>query len=139
MLFVKKIYNDAIIPKRATSGSAGYDIHSYGDYEIEPQKWLLLDTGIGFTVPEGTYGQLAPRSGFSCKGTIVGAGVIDRDYTGHVRVLVFNMNTNVNMIIKKGDRIAQLLIKQILTCDVSEVLSLEESTRGGSGFGSTGV
>ena len=137
-LKVKKLYEDAIVPKRQTEGSAGYDIASYEDCEILPNEWKLVDTGISFTVPNGTYGQLAPRSGFSCKGTMVGAGVIDKDYTGHVKVLIFNMSKNDSVHIKKGDRIAQLLLKYISCCDVVEVDSLEETERSDGGFGSTG-
>lgn len=138
-LRVKKIYKDAILPSRQTSDSAGYDICSYGDYTILPKTRVLIDTGLSFTVPDGTYGQLMPRSGMSCKGTHVGAGVIDRDYTGHVKVLLFNLNDNDTIEIKKGDRIAQLILKCIITCDVQEVDSLELSVRGDNGFGSTGV
>lgn len=137
-LLVKKLHPDAILPKRQTSDSAGYDICSYCDYTILPGSKQLIDTGISFTVPEGTYGQLAPRSGMSCKGTHVGAGVIDRDYTGHVKVLLFNLNKVKSIDINKGDRIAQLLIKRISLCDVEEVDELSSTSRGSEGFGSTG-
>ena len=137
-LLVKKLHPDAILPKRQTSDSAGYDICSYCDYTILPGSKQLIDTGISFTVPEGTYGQLAPRSGMSCKGTHVGAGVIDRDYTGHVKVLMFNLNKVKSIDINKGDRIAQLLIKRISLCDVEEVDELSSTSRGSEGFGSTG-
>ena len=138
-LFVKKLKPDAIIPTRQTKDSAGYDICSYDAYVIPPHGRQLIDTQIAFTVPEGTYGQIAPRSGLSCKGTHVGAGVIDRDYTGHVKVLLFNLNKDVEIVINKGDRIAQLLLKHISVCDVEEVEELESTSRGSGGFGSTGV
>ena len=137
-LLVKKLYPDAILPKRQTPDSAGYDICSYSDYTILAGSKQLIDTGISFTVPEGTYGQLAPRSGLSCKGTHVGAGVIDRDYTGHVKVLLFNLNKVKSIDINKGDRVAQLLIKRISLCDVEEVEELSSTSRGSDGFGSTG-
>jgi deoxyuridine 5'-triphosphate nucleotidohydrolase len=137
-LLVKKLYKDAILPKRQTEGSAGYDICSYNDYIIPSNTKQLIDTGISFTVPEGTYGQIAPRSGLSCKGTHIGAGVIDRDYTGHVKVLLFNLNNDDDIIINKGDRVAQLLLKRISVCDVEEVDELSSTDRGSGGFGSTG-
>ena len=139
-LLVKRIFPDAILPKRQTADSAGYDICSYDDYVIPPGGKQLIDTGVAFTVPVGTYGQLAPRSGMSCKGTHVGAGVIDRDYTGHVKVLLFNLNYNADeMFIKKGDRVAQLILKRISLAEVEEVDELFSSDRGDGGFGSTGV
>lgn len=137
-LLVKKLYNDAVLPQRQTEGSAGYDLCSYNDYVIPPNHKQLIDTGVAFTVPEGTYGQIAPRSGLSCKGTHVGAGVIDRDYTGHVKVLLFNLNADEDILIRKGDRVAQLLLKRISVCVVEEVEELSCTDRGSGGFGSTG-
>ena len=138
-LLVKRLFDDAVLPKRQTSGSAGYDLCSYVDYIIAPNSKQLVDTGVAFTVPEGTYGQLAPRSGLSCKGTHVGAGVIDRDYTGHVKVLLFNLNPTEELAVRKGDRVAQLLLKRISVCDVEEVDELPSTDRGSCGFGSTGM
>jgi dUTP pyrophosphatase len=137
-LKVKTLAPDAILPKRQTSGSAGYDICSYVDCTIEPNTSYLVETKLSFTVPEGTYGQLAPRSGMSCKGTHVGAGVIDRDYTGEVKVLLFNLNHDKFITIKKGDRVAQLILSKIECCEVREVAELVVSERGEGGFGSTG-
>lgn len=138
-LQVKKLHPDAITPNRQTADSAGFDISSYGNYVIPPHGKQLIDTGIAFTVPKGTYGQLASRSGLSCKGTHVGAGVIDRDYTGHVKVLLFNLNHGETIYINKGDRVAQLILKNIQTPEVQEVNELSLTERGSSGFGSTGV
>ncbi len=138
-LYVKKFNSNAILPERKSSGAAGYDISSCIDIVIEPNTWKLVSTGIGFTVPPGTYGQLAPRSGLSCKGVLVGAGVIDRDYTGEVKVLLFNMSDDTPLEVKVGDRIAQLIIKKIETPNVVEVDSLGDTDRGDGGFGSTGT
>lgn len=137
-LKVKKLFEDVVLPKRQTNDSAGYDICSYRDDVVPSNSHKLIETGLSFTVPEGTYGQLMPRSSMSCKGLLVGAGVIDRDYTGHVKVLIHNLNNNEYKI-NAGDRIAQLIIKKILTPEVIEVDSLQTSSRGDGGFGSTGV
>ena len=137
-LKVKKLAQDAILPQRQTPGSAGYDLCSYNDYELRtnPSR-VLVETKLAITVPEGTYGRIAPRSGLSCKHIHVGAGVIDRDYTGEVKVLLYNLNdTTYN--IKKGDRIAQLILEKIETTQVEEVDELSSSDRGAGGFGSTG-
>ena len=137
-LLVKRLRDDAHLPVRQTAGSAGYDLYSVEDVSIAPGEWSCVGTGVSFTVPEGTYGRIAPRSGLSCKGTHVGAGVVDRDYTGEVKVLLFNMNREKCVEIAKGDRVAQLLLSKIALCDVLEVDSLSETDRGSGGFGSTG-
>ena len=137
-LYVKALYEDSILPKRQSTIAAGYDICSYEDKVIKPGERDLFSTGISFTVPEGTYGQLAPRSGLAYKsGLHVGAGVIDRDYIGEVKVLLFNLS-NTNVHIKKNDRIAQLILHQIVTPEVIKVNELNPTNRGEGGFGSTG-
>lgn len=88
--------------------------------------------------PEGTYGRIAPRSGLASKHFIdTGAGVIDADYRGEVKVLLFN-HAEVDFQVKPGDRVAQLVLERIYTPEVIEVSDLAESVRGAGGFGSTG-
>jgi dUTP pyrophosphatase len=85
-----------------------------------------------------TDGRIAPRSGLASKHHIdVGAGVIDADYRGQVKILLFNFGTT-DFEIKEGDRVAQLILERIYTPEVVEVQELEESVRGAGGFGSTG-
>lgn len=85
-----------------------------------------------------TDGRVAPRSGLAAKHSIdVGAGVIDADYRGEVKVILFNLS-DTDFAVKEGDRIAQLIIERIYTPDVVVVEKLEESVRGAGGFGSTG-
>jgi dUTP pyrophosphatase len=136
-LYVKKLHIDAILPQRKSAEAAGYDISALYDVSIDAYGTQLVSTGLSFTVPSGTYGQLAPRSGLSCKGVHVGAGVIDRDYTGEVKVLLFNLSGN-EIHLKATDRIAQLIIKKIETPIVVEVDELRSTERGDGGFGSTG-
>lgn len=84
-------------------------------------------------------GRIAPRSGLAAKNFIdVGAGVIDADYRGPVKVLLFN-HGETGFEVKEGDRVAQLVLERIYTPEVEEVEELEESVRGAGGFGSTGV
>lgn len=97
-----------------------------------------MDTDLAIAVPEGTYGRIAPRSGLAVKNFIdTGAGVIDADYRGQVKVLLFN-HSEVDFEVKESDRIAQLVLERIYTPDVEVVEKLEESIRGAGGFGSTG-
>lgn len=136
-LLVKKFSENAIIPDRKSKDAAGYDICSTIETILGPYSQALVSTGIGFTVPKGTYGQLAPRSGLACKGIHVGAGVIDRDYTGEVKVLLLNLS-NEEIVLKENERIAQLIIHNIDIPKVYEVEKLDPTKRGSHGFGSTG-
>ena len=136
-LIVCKNHDDAIIPKRGSEQAAGYDLYTIDEGRLMPKQTRLFDTGISFTVPEGTYGRIAPRSGLSKKGILVNAGVVDRDYTGPVKVMLHNLSDDMYQV-KKNDRIAQLIIEKIATPIIEEVGSLENTDRGDGGFGSTG-
>lgn len=132
--------SSAQVPKRADDGAAGYDLYSSEDSIINSNERKLVSTDISIQLPHETYGRVAPRSGLSVKGIDVGAGVIDESYTGIVKVLLLNNSKN-EYIIKKGDRIAQLIIEKCYYHQPVLVNSLEEfnkTTRGEGGFGSTG-
>ena len=123
---------------KGTVGSAGYDIASAVDLIIEPGQRALVDTGIRVRVPPGTYGQIAPKSSVAMSGVDVGAGVIDSDYTGVVKVLLIN-HAEYPFYVKKKKAVAQLLLVKVNnTAHVEVVGSLEETVRGCGGFGSTG-
>ena len=122
-LIVCKNHDDAIIPKRGSEQAAGYDLYTIDEGRLMPKQTHLFDTGISFTVPEGTYGRIAPRSGLSKKGILVNAGVVDRDYTGPVKVMLHNLSDEMYQV-KKNDRIAQLIIEKIATPVIEEVGSL---------------
>ena len=138
MLYVKRLTKTAKLPVRKHKGDAGYDLSSDEGILIKPREWKLVSTGISIAIPKGTYGRIAPRSGFSYKkGTMIGAGVVDESYRGIIKVLVFNMSENF-IEIQKGDRIAQLILEKIETPEVMEVDELDNTDRGSGGFGSTG-
>ncbi|AET39457.1 bifunctional dITP/dUTP diphosphatase Ecym_4403 [Eremothecium cymbalariae DBVPG len=138
-LKVKLLSNDATAPTRGSASAAGYDIFASKETTIPARGRALVATDISFTVPVGTYGRIAPRSGLAVKhGIDTGAGVIDRDYTGEVKIALFN-HTDEEFKIQKGDRVAQLILERIVDdAKVVVVESLEETTRGEGGFGSTG-
>lgn len=99
----------------------------------------MVPTDLSISCPVGTYGRIAPRSGLALKhGIDVGAGVVDADYRGPVGILLFNFGRE-SFQIKRGDRVAQLILEQVILADVEEVNDLEETIRGEGGFGSTGV
>ena len=135
---VKLNYKDAIKPSRGSDEAAGYDLYVYESGLLMPNETRLFDTGISIRVPEGTYGRIAPRSSISKRSILVNAGVIDRDYTGPVKVMLHNLS-NDNFVIEKGNRIAQLIIEKISTPEVELVDELDDTERGNGGFGSTGI
>lgn len=134
---VKLNYTDALSPTRGSELAAGYDLYSYENTMIKPNEIKLIDTGISIKVPKATYGRIAPRSSVSKKGILINAGVIDRDYRGPVKIMVHNLS-NFNYFINKNDRIAQLILEQIKTPQVTLVTNLDNTIRGENGFGSTG-
>lgn len=139
VLHVKKLSPLATIPKRASSGSAGYDLASAKDLIVPARGKALVPTDLAISLPDGVYGRVAPRSGLAWKHHIdVGAGVIDQDYRGNIGIVLFNHSCE-DFNIAVGDRIAQLILEKIEIAEVEEVLAdLSESKRGTSGFGSTG-
>lgn len=137
-LQVKKISNNATIPSRGSKHSVGYDLYSAKDIMIPSNSHKLIPTDIAICMPKGVYGRIAPRSGLSYKySTNVGAGVIDSDYRGNIKVLLFNHGIS-NLKIKKGERIAQLILEKCKIVSVEEVKELNYTQRGEKGFGSTG-
>ncbi|KAK6449845.1 hypothetical protein ACSS6W_006956 [Trichoderma asperelloides] len=137
-LQVKKLSPQGRLPTRGSAFAAGYDVYAARDTVVPARGKVLVDTDISIAVPAGTYGRIAPRSGLASKHFIdTGAGVIDADYRGPVKVLLFN-HADTDYEIKEGDRVAQLVLERIVTPEVVEVEELEESVRGAGGFGSTG-
>ncbi len=137
-LYVKLLHEKAVIPKRGSEEAAGYDLHAAESLIIKSKHRALIHTGLSITVPKNTYGRIAPRSGLAFKhGIDVMAGVIDRDYTGEVKVILLNTGDS-DVSINISDRIAQLIIEVIKTPLIEEVHTLSETVRSSKGFGSTG-
>ena len=141
-LYVSRLTDDAKLPTKGTPLSAGYDIYASEDVKIPPFSKKMVSTGLAMTVPEGTYGRVAPRSGLAHKNSIdVLAGIIDRDYTGEVKVILMNLSNDTQEF-PKHTRIAQLVLEKIESAEVKEVVDLTttiHSDRGAGGFGSTGM
>ena len=138
-LRVKKLTHDAIIPTRGSGGAVGYDIYSTDEVLIPPAHRALVGSGVAIVLPPGVYGRVAPRSGLAVRhGIQVGAGVVDPDYTGEVKVVLFN-HGHADFHINKGDRIAQLVLEKCETPPIEEIGVVEETERGADGFGSTGA
>lgn len=137
---IKLLTPTATAPTYATDGSAGLDLYADGDYAIPPESdFAVVSTGISVEIDADKTGLVWPRSGMASKfGIDTGAGVIDSDYRGEVKVLLFNHGEYAYKI-KRGDRIAQLLIVPCYRPKIEIVDSLDETERGAGGFGSTGV
>ena len=125
------------VPKRADENAAGYDLYSSEDRTILSGTRALVDTDICIRPPRGCYARIAPRSSMAVNGVDVGAGVVDRNYTGTLKVLLIN-HASVNLIVDKGQRIAQLILERHETPPIQLVDRLPETGRGSQGFGSTG-
>lgn len=136
---VIKKNTEAILPIRGSQGAAGYDLYSVENHVILPGQRAVISTGLSFVLPDGVYGRVAPRSGLAVKnGLNVGAGVVDSDYTGEVKVVLFN-HDKAPFIVKPGYRIAQLILEKHEIHDIVEVDTMENTERGEGGFGSTGI
>lgn len=133
-----KLDPDAVLPTRGSEFSAGLDLYSSEDAVIPARGFVGVKTGLAVAVPHGFYARVAPRSGLAVKNGIdTLAGVVDSDYRGELICVLAN-HSDQNFEIKKGDRIAQLVIEAIITPEPIFAKQLPETTRGENGFGSTG-
>jgi len=134
---IKRIHPDAKIPTVSTEHSAGFDFYSVEDCKFKPGETKAVSTGIVIEVPDGKACFIWDRSGMGFKGIHRFAGVIDSDYRGEIKIILFN-STSKDFIIKKGDRIAQGIIQDYYSPEFQEIYSLTQTERGESGFGSSG-
>ncbi len=130
------------LPAYETAQSAGMDLRAAleGDLVLAPGARALVPTGLFLQIPPGYEAQVRPRSGLALKRglTILNApGTIDADYRGEVGVILVNLSA-AEQIIAPGDRVAQLLFAPVTRGELIEVAALDETARGGGGFGSTG-
>jgi dUTP pyrophosphatase len=131
------------LPKKATEGSAGFDLLASNDEEIviAPGERVLIPTGIVLELPPGHEAQIRPRSGLAwkCGVTLLNTpGTIDSDYRGELKIILINLGQEP-FPVKKGDRIAQMVIAQFLDCRLEEASELSKTGREDGGFGHTGV
>jgi dUTP pyrophosphatase len=143
-LQVKKLYSDAIIPTYGSEFAAGLDLYAYGEYTVPAKTRKVISTAICIEWfghdAYNYYMRIAPRSGLSVKNSIdIGAGVIDYDYRGEIKICFIN-NSDIDYNIKHGDRIAQGILEKIIRfTSIEDVEELGTTNRGNSGFGSSGV
>ncbi len=145
---VKKIYEDAKVPKLGSTFAAGSDLHAYikdpnhiGLISINPHETKFIHTGISLEIPNGLVGLVFARSGLSCKNGLAPAnkvGVIDSDYRGEIMVALHN-HSNTSVYIEHETRIAQIVFIPYVSPIFEEVAELSDTDRGEGGFGSSGI
>ncbi|MDP1630845.1 MAG: dUTP diphosphatase [Caulobacter sp.] len=133
------------LPAYETPGAAGMDLRAAvaddAPMTLKPMARAMVPTGLSFAVPLGFEAQVRPRSGLAAKAGVTclnTPGTIDADYRGEVKVILINLGEE-DFVIRRGDRIAQLVIAPVARADWREAETLEETTRGAGGFGSTGA
>jgi dUTP pyrophosphatase len=134
---------DLPLPSPASPGSSGFDLRAAlaAETVLRPGERLLVPTGLVLEIPPGWEGQVRPRSGLALRqgiGVLNAPGTIDSDYRGEVAVILINLG-EAPFSLKRGDRIAQLVISPVARVEWEEADALGESERGSGGFGSTGV
>ena len=138
---VKKLVEDAVLPKYGTEFSAGADlVNAGGDVVVESGKTAIIHTGIAMEIPMGLVGLVYARSGLATKRNLAPAnkvGVIDSDYRGEIMVALHNHGTETQ-VVEKGERVAQIVIAPYVTATFVDG-DLDETERGAGGFGSTGT
>lgn len=139
---IKRLDPTVELPSYAYEGDAGLDLRSNEDVTLAPFERKLVGTGLAIAIPEGYAGFVQPRSGLALREGLSMAntpGLIDAHYRGELKVCAINLDPSKSIHIERGERIAQLVIKQVPAVSLQEVGELDETDRGVGGFGSSGV
>ncbi len=141
-LNVKRLDAGLPLPAYAYEGDAGLDLLSAVDVVLEPLSRMLIPTGLAVSIPAGYAGFIQPRSGLAIKrglSMVNTPGLIDSNYRGELKVAAINLDPETPISIKRGDRIAQLVIQEVPVVELCEVDELDDTVRGEAGFGSSSV
>jgi dUTP pyrophosphatase len=137
---IRRLRDDAVVPRRAYAGDAGLDLAACERVELGPGERATVGTGLAVAIPEGYAGYVQPRSGLAARNgiTIVNApGLVDSGYRGELRVVLLNTDSAEPFVVEPGMRIAQLVILPVPEVELLEVDELPETQRGVRGFGSS--
>ena len=140
-LLIQQLDPELPLPRFAKPGDAGADLYARIDLVLAPGERALMPTGIAIALPPGFAAFIHPRSGLAIRDglSMVNApGTIDASYRGEVQVILVNMDTKNSISIKRGDRVAQLVIQRVENVQIVPVDALPGTERGAGGFGSTG-
>jgi len=137
-----KLLDDGLpVPRYQHDGDAGLDLPSRIDYRLEPGERARIPTGVAVAIPRGYAGFVMVRSGLAAghgMACVNAPGLIDAGYRGEITVILLNTDRLAPFVIRRGDRIAQLVLQKIVEATVVTVDELDATTRGDGGFGSTG-
>ena len=134
---IRLVDDRARAPARTSAGAAGYDLALVDGAALAPRETRVVGLGFQAAVPRGTYGQIKPRSSLVRRGLTVDAGVMDADYRGEWKLALHN-RTAAPVALEAGERVAQVLLLPVRAPEVVVVEALDDTARGGGGFGSTG-
>lgn len=140
-LLIQQLDPELPLPRFAQPGDAGADLYARVDLELAPGERALMPTGIAIALPPGFAAFIHPRSGLAIRDglSMVNApGTIDASYRGEISVILINLDSSKKIAIKRGDRVAQLVIQRIENVNFLPVAHLPGTDRGVGGFGSTG-
>jgi dUTP pyrophosphatase len=140
-LEIRALDTELPLPAYAHHGDAGLDLYSAKDVTIAPFERTLIPTGIAVAIPEGYAGFVQPRSGLALRSGLSFVntpGLIDAHYRGEIGIIAINLDPTTPITIARGDRIAQLVIQQVVRCEPVAVDVLDATRRGEGGFGSSG-
>ena len=140
-ILIQRLDPDLPLPSYAHPGDAGADLTSAVDIELAPGERALVPTGIAVALPDGYAAFVHPRSGLAVRagvGVVNAPGTVDAGYRGEISVLLINHDTTEPVRLRRGDRIAQLVIQRVEKARFTEVKLLPGSARGEGGYGSTG-
>ena len=140
-LGVRRLHPDARLPLRAHDDDAGHDLHSVEAVTLGPGERAMVATGIAVELPAGHAGWVVPRSGLAARHgvtTLNGPGTVDAGYRGEVLVTLVNTDARQAVTLRRGDRIAQLVVQRVERAEFVPVEALPASARGSGGHGSTG-
>lgn len=141
-IMITQIDKSIPVPEYAHRGDAGCDLYSRIDMTIEPGKYAMVPTGITIAIPKGYGGFVQPRSGLAAKhgiSIVNSPGLIDSVYRGEVKVILINLDQTEPFCVKRGEKIAQLVIQKVYEAEFQVVAQLDDTERGEGGFGSTGI
>jgi dUTP pyrophosphatase len=140
-LRIKLLDEDLPLPRYQHDGDAGLDLPSRVDFVLEPGERAMIPTGIAVAIPPGYAGFVLPRSGLASRHGIAlvnSPGLVDSGYRGEMAIMMINTDKRKAFHIKRGDRIAQLVIQKVENVTIVKVEELDDTSRGAGGFGSTG-
>ena len=139
---IKRLDPSVELPAYAYQGDAGLDLRANESIRLKPFERAMVSTGLAIAIPDGYAGFVQPRSGLAIKrglSIVNNPGLIDSHYRGELKIIAINLDPEHDIMIERGERIAQLVIQEVPSVELVEVDELDATDRGNGGFGSSGT